>query len=127
MLHPLKSTKAFSRETRFPIFGTSDKTFVKCCTPLKLQNIFPENKNPRFWDIHASISDILVHIFAFWVFYIFFQSKSMRACMVSRMMLRKSSAIYLVPRVFAQKGFAMLVFGHLFLSISENFFDFCAK
>lgn len=45
--------------------------------------------------------------------------------MVSRMMLQKSSAIYLVPRVFAQKGFAMLVFGHLFCPFSDNFIESC--
>jgi hypothetical protein len=56
MLHPLKTPKAFSRETRFPVFGTSDKTFAKCCTPLKRQKLFPENKKPRFWDIRQNVA-----------------------------------------------------------------------
>jgi len=33
MLHPLKTPKAFSRETRFPVFGTSDKTSHPLKTP----------------------------------------------------------------------------------------------
>jgi len=46
--------------------------------------------------------------------------------MVSQTLLQKSSAIYLVTRVFAQKGNGVTDFGHFFLSISQNFFDFCA-
>jgi len=47
--------------------------------------------------------------------------------MVSYAMLQKSSAKHLVPRVFYQKGNGVSIFGHTFLSISQNFFDFCAK
>jgi hypothetical protein len=43
-----------------------------------------------------------------------FTNSFMRAYMVSRRVLQKSSAIYLVPRVFAQKGFDDLIFGHTF-------------
>ena len=48
-------------------------------------------------------------------------------CMVSQILFQKSSANYLATRVFAQKGFAMFIFGHGLMSISQNFFDFCAK
>ena len=49
------------------------------------------------------------------------------AYMVLCIVVQKSSANYLATRVFAQKGFAMFIFGHTFLSIFWNFFDFCAK
>jgi len=60
-------------------------------------------------------------IFAFLHFTIF------APCMVSRLCAEKSSANYLVPRVFAQKGFAISIFGHFFCPFSENFFESCAK
>jgi hypothetical protein len=44
----------------------------------------------------------------------FFMHSFMRAYMVLRLVLQKSSANYLVPRVFAQKGFDDLIFGHTF-------------
>ena len=34
--------------------------------------------------------------------------------------------IYLVTRVFAQKGNGVTVFGHFFCPFSQNFFDSCA-
>ena len=48
-------------------------------------------------------------------------------CMVSRILFQKSSAKHLATRGFAQKGFDDLIFGHGLMSISQNFFDFCAK
>ena len=54
-------------------------------------------------------------------------SNNATAYMVSQMSLQKSSANYLVPRVFSQKGNGVSIFGHTLLSISQNFFDFCAK
>ena len=45
--------------------------------------------------------------------------------MVSQMFAQKSSANYLVPRVFAQKGFAISIFGHFFCPFSENFIESC--
>jgi hypothetical protein len=45
--------------------------------------------------------------------------------MVSRNDRQKSSANYLVPRVFAQKGFAISIFGHFFCPFSENFIESC--
>jgi hypothetical protein len=45
--------------------------------------------------------------------------------MLSRKWLQKSSAIYLVTRVFSQKGFAISIFGHLFCPFSENFIESC--
>lgn len=53
--------------------------------------------------------------------------KNIAAFMMSCPCIRKSSANYLVPRVFSQKGNGVSIFGHTFLSISQNFFDFCAK
>ena len=41
------------------------------------------------------------------------------------MFAQKSSANYLVPRVFAQKGFAISIFGHFFCPFSENFIESC--
>jgi len=46
--------------------------------------------------------------------------------MVSQLFDKMRQKIYLVPRVFAQKGNGVTDFGHFFLSISQNFFDFCA-
>ena len=37
-------------------------------------------------------------------------------------MVQKSSANYLATRVFSQKGFAMFIFGHTFLSTFWKFF-----
>ena len=45
--------------------------------------------------------------------------------MVSRNDRQKSSANYLVPRVFAQKGFDISIFGHFFCPFSENFIESC--
>jgi hypothetical protein len=45
--------------------------------------------------------------------------------MVSRNDRQKSSANHLVPRVFAQKGFAISIFGHFFCPFSENFIESC--
>ena len=53
--------------------------------------------------------------------------KNVAACMVCCTCNQKSSANYLAPRVFSQKGNGVSIFGHTFLSISQNFFDFCAK
>jgi hypothetical protein len=59
--------------------------------------------------------------------------RGLMACMpalpyiVWHLELQKSSANYLGPRVFAQKGFVDLIFGHFFCPFSQNFFDSCAK
>ncbi len=50
-----------------------------------------------------------------------------RTIMVTHFSSQKSSAIYLAPRVFAQKGFDISIFGHFFCPFPENFFDSCAK
>jgi hypothetical protein len=47
--------------------------------------------------------------------------------MLSRLCAEKSSANYLGPRVFSQKGFAISIFGHFFCPFSQNFFESCAK
>jgi hypothetical protein len=47
--------------------------------------------------------------------------------MVSQLSFQKSSANYLVPRVFSQKGFDISIFGHFFCPFSQNFFESCAK
>jgi hypothetical protein len=44
-----------------------------------------------------------------------------RTIMVRIYFARKSSANYLAPRVFAQKGFAISIFGHFFCPIPEIF------
>jgi hypothetical protein len=44
-----------------------------------------------------------------------------RTIMVSRFSLPKSSANYLAPRVFAQKGNGLSIFGHFFCPFSEIF------
>jgi hypothetical protein len=44
-----------------------------------------------------------------------------RTIMVSQFSLRKSSANYLAPRVFAQKGNGLTIFGHFFCPFSEIF------
>jgi hypothetical protein len=44
-----------------------------------------------------------------------------RTIMVCVYCSRKSSANYLAPRVFAQKGFAISIFGHFFCPIPEIF------
>jgi hypothetical protein len=50
-----------------------------------------------------------------------------RTIMVTYFSSRKSSANYLAPRVFAQKGFDISIFGHFFCPFSQNFFDSCAN
>jgi hypothetical protein len=45
--------------------------------------------------------------------------------MLSRQWLRKSSANYLVPRGFAQKGFAISILGHFFCPFPDNFIESC--
>jgi hypothetical protein len=44
-----------------------------------------------------------------------------RTIMVSHFSIQKSSANYLAPRVFAQKGNGVTVFGHFFCPFSEIF------
>jgi hypothetical protein len=49
------------------------------------------------------------------------------AYMVWCSVVQKSSANYLATRVFSQKGFAMFIFGHTFLSDSWKFFWLLCK
>jgi hypothetical protein len=90
---------------------------------LKCKNLFPENKKPRFGDCFrgplCGFCPFLHygHTFAKMIF------KYLRPHMLSSKCLQKSSANYLVPRVFAQKGFAISIFGHFFLSISQKFIE----
>ena len=46
-----KKPKTFFPKTRNPVLGTSDGRISLCCTPQKTQNLFSENKKPRFGDI----------------------------------------------------------------------------
>ena len=45
-------------------------------------------------------------------------------CMVSQILFQKSSANYLATRGFAQKGFAMFIFGHQACPILRIFLTF---
>ena len=52
---------------------------------------------------------------------IFLHHQFFTAYMVSQVMLPKSSANYLVPRRFSQKGFEVSIFGHRSCPFSRNF------
>ena len=53
--------------------------------------------------------------------------RQFRTMMVTHFSSQKSSANYLAPRVFSQKGFDISIFGHFFCPFPGNFFDSCAK
>ena len=92
---------------------------------LNQQKLFPGNKNPRFGDIRQNdprqMATFCNHglVFANRCF------TNFTPYMLSRKCLQKSSANYLVPRVFAQKGFAISIFGHFFCPFPENFIESC--
>jgi hypothetical protein len=122
---PPKNPKTFFPKTRNPVLGTSDGRIPLCCTPKKTQNLFSENKKPRFGDIRAPICTHLHPFYNHGHNFVKMIFKITRSYMLSRKWLQKSSAIYLVPRVFAQKGFAISIFGHFFCPFSENFIESC--
>jgi len=126
---PPKNAKTFFPEIRNPDFGTSIGANFVCCTPQKHENLFLENKKPQFWDIMRPIWPFLapfwplfVPIFQYGLKIVFYLFEILAAFMVSRTCVLKSSAIYLVPRVFSQKGNGVTIFGHTFLSIFSEFF-----
>jgi len=86
---------------------------------------FSRKQEPPFWGLFSgTLHDFCPflqygHTFARMI------SKYLRPYMLSRKWLQKSSAIYLVPRVFAQKGFAISIFGHFFCPFPENFIESC--
>jgi hypothetical protein len=90
-------------------------------TPEMGESFFPEIRNPQ----KGTAARCLCHFLHHGHFCVFFVLKILRPCMVSQMFAQKSSANYLVPRVFAQKGFAISIFGHFFCPFSENFIESC--
>jgi hypothetical protein len=122
---PPKNTKSFFPETRNPDFGTTNISSLFCCTPQKHEKLFPGNKKPRFWDMPQPKWAEMDRNGAHGLIFAFMNFTNFAPCMVSRLCAGKSSAIYLVPRVFAQKGFAISIFGHFFCPFSENFIESC--
>lgn len=118
-----QNAKPFFPKIRNPVLETSR---ARHCIPQKRENIFPENKKPRFWDIHRPILALFGAIFKHGLNCLFSIFHLFKAYMVSRIFVKMFRKIYLVTRVFAQKGNGVTDFGHFFLSISQNFFDFCA-
>ena len=55
------------------------------------------------------------------IFMVFLIFSCSTACMVSQIMVQKSSAKYLATRRFSQKGFVDLIFGHRWCPFSRNF------
>jgi hypothetical protein len=47
---PPENGKTFIQKTRMSVFGTINIMMSFCCIPSKQQNLYPENKNVRFWD-----------------------------------------------------------------------------
>ena len=92
---------------------------------LKRRNIFHGNKNPRFGDCFRGPLCDFCPFLQYGAILAFFILTYLRPYMLSRKCLQKSSANYLVPRVFAQKGFAISIFGHFFCPFPENFIESC--
>jgi len=88
----------------------------------KRRKLFSGNKKPRKRDMHASKAAL---------FGTDPHKRGLRRAhaplpyMLSRQWLRKSSANYLVPRGFAQKGFAISILGHFFCPFPDNFIESC--
>ena len=125
-----------------------------CTMSPKCQNLFSGNKKPRFGDIPravaspknakpffpeirnpvlgTSIAPIRRHLVLFGaIFYhglilLFYVFDIFRPYMISLIFDQMRRKIYLVTRVFAQKGNGVTVFGHFFCQFSQNFFDSCA-
>ena len=116
-LYPLKTRKLFS-ENKKP-----QKKDIKrmCCTPKNVKSFFLKTRTLQKGTAARGLCPFLHH----GLFYVFFILIYLRPYMVSQMFAQKSSANYLVPRVFAQKGFAISIFGHFFCPFSENFIESC--
>jgi hypothetical protein len=111
---PQKTRKAFSQKQETPILGLQTFYPPIWLHPPKTRKAFSrKQETPILGHAAAEMDQNGAHglIFAFLHF------TSFAPCMVSRLCAGKSSAIYLVPRVFAQKGFAISIFGHFYLSI----------
>ena len=111
-------------ENEFPCFGDMPSRPLHRRQSPKYENLFSGNKNPCFGDMQTKQNRRLA------------PTAKTRGCggctrplpyMVWHLGLQKSSANYLGPRVFAQKYFVDLIFGHFFCPFSQNFFDSCAK
>jgi hypothetical protein len=90
-------------------------------SPKNGKSFFPKTRNPISGTVARGFCPFLDygHIFTKMIF------KYLRPYMLSQKWLQKSSANYLVPRVFAQKGFAISIFGHFFCPFPENFIESC--
>ena len=141
-------------ETRNPVWGTSHQMISAkrgMQQSPKWQTMFPGNKKPRFRDIRMCKSrrrqspkrqklfsgnetppqkgTCARAVSTFWhrPSQIGFKGGAHTPLpyMLSRQWLRKSSANYLVPRGFAQKGFAISILGHFFCPFPDNFIESC--
>ena len=113
--------KSFFQKTRIPILGTS------ACA--KAAEDSPEIGKPFFPKTRILVLGTVARGFCPFLQYgailTFFMLNYLRPYMLSQKWLQKSSAIYLVPRGFAQKGFDVSIFGHFFCPFSENFIESC--
>ena len=82
---------------------------------------FPKTRNPVFGTVACGFRPFL----QYGAILTFFMLNYLRPYMLSRKWLQKSSANYLVTRGFAQKGFAISIFGHFFCPFPENFIESC--
>jgi hypothetical protein len=88
----------------------------------KRQTMFSGNKKPRFGDQGSAQ---LVPLGTDPQQMGFKGAHAPLPYMLSRKWLQKSSANYLVTLGFAQKGFAISIFGHFFCPFPENFIESC--
>ena len=122
--HPRKRQNLFSGNKKPPKRDMS-RPAGRRRHPRKRQNLFSGNKKPPKRDMRTPCAPYLRpflnhgHKFSKMIF------KFTRPYMLSQITVKKSSAIYLVTRVFAQKGFAISIFGHFFCPFSENFIESC--
>ena len=113
--------KTFFPKTRNPQKGTSMRAKAAEDSPEIGKTFFPKTRNPVLGTVACGFCPFL----QYGTILTFFMLKYLRPCMLSRNWLQKSSANYLVTRVFAQKGFAISIFGHFFCPFSENFIESC--
>jgi hypothetical protein len=84
-----------------------------CCTPKNAKSFFLKTRILQKGTAARGLCPFLHHD----LFYVFFILIYLRPCMVSQMFAQKSSANYLVPRVFCAKRFRHIDFWTFFLSI----------
>ena len=90
-------------------------------SPENSKSFFPETRNPVLGTIARGFCPFL----QYGAILTLFMLNYLRPYMLSQKWLQKSSANYLVPRGFAQKGFAISIFGHFFCPFPENFIESC--